>query len=157
MNPIIGELPTWVQILIAVAPLGVLVVGITGGFVALIGAGVAFLSYLQRRKADMRAEWWRRVQFATSATVSEDVREGRIGDELLAALVEAEPATKPDKQLLLRILKATRGDVPQPVTSGAGVEETADRPDPEIVVEPVEVPREPRGVDSPPEAKDGEA
>lgn len=130
MNPILSELPTWLQVAIAAAPLGVLLVGLGGGIVAsfgtvvaTVGAYVAYRSYRQRQYADNRAEWWRRVQFAISASASERELEARIGDELLTLFALDETAAKEEQRLLLSVLRALRGESPQ------GGDEPAGQPD----------------------------
>lgn len=103
MNPIVAELPTWVQVAIAVGPIGLLVVGLVGGF-------VAYLNYRQKRRADIRAEWWRRVQFAIEMAFSDDPESSRVGTELLAALAKQRESTSNDTRLLEEILRIIRGE-----------------------------------------------
>lgn len=93
------------QIAIVSAPLGLMAIG-------LLGAIVAYISYRQRRRADVRAEWWRRVQFAIEMACSDDAETSRIGTELLAALGKQGEATPNDMRLLAEILRIIRGDAP---------------------------------------------
>ncbi|MGN7213311.1 hypothetical protein [Brachybacterium paraconglomeratum] len=111
MNPIISELPMWLQALIAVAPLGVLAVGVGGGAVALAGAFVAFLSYLQQRRAAIRTEWWKRVQFGMEIALSSNRRSRRVGSELLSALAYEKEVTRGDAEFLRRIVQSVRDTV----------------------------------------------
>lgn len=91
------ELPFWMQ---AVGALGVPVV-------ALLGALVAFISYLQRRSADNRAEWWRRVQFGVELAREND-RVGRnAGLELLTALIGPDKRVEPADAEMLRQISGT--------------------------------------------------
>lgn len=103
MNPIVEELPAWLQIAIAVGPVGLLLVG-------LVGSGVAYSSYRQRRHADRRAEWWRRVQFAVEMALSDDPETSRVGAELLGALGTIDEATSKDTRLLKQILRIIRDE-----------------------------------------------
>lgn len=103
MNPIVEELPPWLQIVIAVGPVGLLLVG-------LVGSGVAYSSYRQRRHADMRAEWWRRVQFAIEMALSDDPETSRVGAELLGVLGTIDEATAKDTRLLKQILRIIRDE-----------------------------------------------
>lgn len=54
----------------------------------------------ERRRADDRAEWWKRVQWALDASLSEDVARQDLGFKMLARLIKAGNVDKEDLELL---------------------------------------------------------
>lgn len=60
---------------------------------AAAGAGVvAMWSIRNRRRADIRAEWWRRVEYAIEQCFSDERRRQEIGLEMLTVLGTGHPA-----------------------------------------------------------------
>lgn len=75
----------WWQIVAALGPLAVL-----------LGAGVAafvgWRTLTQKAKADDRAEWWKRTQWALDAVYSDDPKRGTVGLKVLKVLGESDLA-----------------------------------------------------------------
>lgn len=61
--------------------------------VAATGAGViAWRSITNRKRADIKAEWWKRVQYAIEQCFNSDPRRVNIGLEMITVLGTAHPA-----------------------------------------------------------------
>jgi GAF domain-containing protein len=107
-DPILVELasdaPQWWEIVGALAPVAVLIA-------AVLAAGTAFATLQQRatadraaleqkRRADDRAEWWRRTQWAIDAATSLDPIRQEAGVEALLQLSYSDLATEEDRLIL---------------------------------------------------------
>jgi hypothetical protein len=106
-------------------------VGSLGPFVALLAAWLVYRSakkaLKQREKADDRAEWWRRTQWALEATVSEDDTMNGYGTGMLKLLADSELATADDRALLDNVWKdsdaATEQDAEELIQDAADLSE----------------------------------
>lgn len=99
MNP--TDLPQWLG-MIRAAGLGL---GPLLTFAAaLIAAKIAHRAYRQRKEADERAEWWRRVQWALEYASDPDAEKVRIGLRALNHLVDSSLANDDDKDMVRDVL-----------------------------------------------------
>lgn len=88
------ELPAWMQVFESVARMLL-------PLVAIGAAGVAYLSYRQRRLADNKAEWWRRVSRAIELCATSDDQVGRnTGLTLMNHLLNDPTTTQEDATML---------------------------------------------------------
>ncbi len=69
---------------------------------ALIAALIAVVTLWQRRRADNRAEWWRRAQWALDASMSDQPRRAEMGQQAINLLGSSKLAT-PEDGVLLKI------------------------------------------------------
>lgn len=69
------------QVLAAFAPL----------IAAIIAAIIAAFTLLQRSRADRKAEWWRRAQWALDASYSENPERSQLGLDVIADLAKSAP------------------------------------------------------------------
>lgn len=69
---------------------------------AIIAAGIAFVTLMQRRRADNRAEWWRRAQWALDASMSDEPKRAEMGQQAINLLGSSKLAT-PEDGVLLKI------------------------------------------------------
>ena len=69
---------------------------------AVIAAIIAFFTLWQRRRADNRAEWWRRAQWALDASMSEEPKRAEMGQQAINLLGMSKLAT-PEDGVLLKI------------------------------------------------------
>lgn len=91
------ELPMWLQIIEACARILLPVVAVTA-------AVVAYLSYRQRRLADNRSEWWRRVASAIELCATAEDKIGRnTGMTLMNHLLKDPTATQADAAMLAEV------------------------------------------------------
>lgn len=90
--------PLWIDIVGAFAPFGMALVG-------LFAAWIARSSLEQRRAADAKSEWWRRVEFALTFASRDEKEVGRnAGMELLTAELNDPLATEEDKEMLAEVV-----------------------------------------------------
>lgn len=88
------ELPAWMQVLESIARMLL-------PLVAISAATVAFLSYRQRRLADNKAEWWRRVSRAIELCATAEEQIGRnTGMTLMNHLLTDPTTTQEDAAML---------------------------------------------------------
>jgi hypothetical protein len=90
---VVAAPPEWWQILSALGPLAVLVA-------AIVAAVVGFLSLRQNTRADNRAEWWRRAQWALDASLSRSRSEAEMGQKAIDLLGRSELASREELALL---------------------------------------------------------
>lgn len=69
---------------------------------AVIAALIAVVTLWQRRRADNRAEWWRRAQWALDASMSDEPKRAEMGQQAINLLGRSKLAT-PEDGALLRI------------------------------------------------------
>ncbi|WP_427007599.1 hypothetical protein [Pseudarthrobacter sp. H2] len=69
---------------------------------AVIAAAIAFAALWQRRRADNRAEWWRRAQWALDASISDQPTRAELGQQAINILGKSKLAT-PEDGVLLKI------------------------------------------------------
>jgi hypothetical protein len=69
---------------------------------AVLAALIAFFTLWQRRRADNRAEWWRRAQWALDASMSDEPKRAEMGQQAINLLGRSKLAT-PDDGVLLKI------------------------------------------------------
>lgn len=69
---------------------------------AVIAALIAVVTLWQRRRADNRAEWWRRAQWALDASMSDEPKRAEMGQQAINLLARSKLAT-PEDGVLLRI------------------------------------------------------
>lgn len=107
-DPIMVEIvsggPRWWEIVGALAPLAVLLAAVLAAitaFATLRQRAMADRAALeQRRRADDRAEWWRRTQWGIDAATSLDPVRQEAGVEALLRLSYSELATEEDRLIL---------------------------------------------------------
>lgn len=107
-GPVLVEIasdpPQWWEIVGALAPVAVLLAAILAAVTAyatLRQRAAADRSALdQKRRADDRAEWWRRTQWAIDAATSVDPIRQEAGVEALLQLSYSELATEEDRLIL---------------------------------------------------------
>jgi hypothetical protein len=112
--------PAWWTIVGSLAPLA-----------ALLAAWLVYNSarktLKQREKADDRAEWWRRTQWALEATISEDDTMSGYGTGMLKLLADSELASADDRALLDNVWKdsdaATEQDAEELIQDAADLRE----------------------------------
>lgn len=80
---------------------------------ALVAGGIAYASLRQRRRADAKAEWWRRTQWAFDQILTDDVDRQDVGVAALDRLGTSELATREDLDLLQAGWDAVLADVPE--------------------------------------------
>jgi hypothetical protein len=90
---VVAAPPEWWQILSALSPLAVLVA-------AIVAAVVGFLSLRQKARADNRAEWWRRAQWALDASLARSRSEAEMGQKAIDLLGRSELASREELALL---------------------------------------------------------
>lgn len=88
------ELPTWMQVFESVARMLL-------PLVAIVAAGVAYLSYRQRRLADNKAEWWRRVSKAIELCATAEDQVGRNTGMTLMNHLLTDPTTVQEDAAML--------------------------------------------------------
>jgi hypothetical protein len=71
---------------------------------ALIAAGIAAATLWQRSKADRKAEWWRRAQWALDASFSDNPDRSKLGLGVIAGLAESAPGE--EEARIIRISSA---------------------------------------------------
>lgn len=107
-DPIVVDLvsdgPSWWEVVGALAPFAVLLAAVLAtltAFATLRQRAAADRATLdQRRRADDRAEWWRRTQWAIDAATSLDPVRQEAGVEALLQLSYSELATEEDRLIL---------------------------------------------------------
>lgn len=67
---------------------------------ALIAAAIAAATLSQRRRADNRAEWWRRAEWALDASMSDEAIRAQLGQQAINVLGKSKLATPEDAVLL---------------------------------------------------------
>jgi len=82
----------WVGWAVVLGPAATLVAGVVAGI-------VAYLAIAQRRRADAKAEWWRRTQWALDEVLSGAPDRRRVGVAVLYRLAESELATPEDLEV----------------------------------------------------------
>ncbi|MCC2318312.1 antitoxin [Cellulomonas chengniuliangii] len=82
----------WVGWAVVLGPAATLVAGLVAGV-------VAYLAIAQRRRADAKAEWWRRTQWALDEVLSGEPDRRRVGVAVLYRLAESELATPEDLEV----------------------------------------------------------
>lgn len=108
-------MPQWVQYIEALTPVGAVLLTATAAF-------IAFKTYQQRKRADDRAEWWRRVQFTVGLMLSNDSAERDAGMELMNHLWGIPDADPGDLEMIRNvarvviegIVEKTTGSLPPP-------------------------------------------
>ncbi|WDF32725.1 hypothetical protein PTW37_12780 [Arthrobacter agilis] len=126
-DPIVVELvsdgPSWWEIIGALAPFAVLLAAVLAtltAFATLRQRAAADRAALdQKRRADDRAEWWRRTQWAIDAATSLDPVRQEAGVEALLQLSYSELATAEDRLILDAIWVGN--PVVDPENAGAGL------------------------------------
>jgi hypothetical protein len=98
-------LPEWAQWVGALGPAVTLVAAAVAGW-------LAYASLIQRRRADAKAEWWRRTQWAFEQILADDFSRQDVGTAALVLLQGSELATKEDFALLVAGWDAVLHDVP---------------------------------------------
>ncbi|MET3165051.1 UNVERIFIED_ORG: hypothetical protein ABIB19_003482 [Arthrobacter sp. UYEF10] len=88
---------------------------------AVIAALIAFFTLWQRRRADNRAEWWRRAQWALDASMSDEPKRAEMGQQAINLLGRSKLAT-PEDGILLKI----GTDDPLEAANAARLAEAAD-------------------------------
>jgi hypothetical protein len=92
------ELPAWMQVLESSARMVLPIV-------AVVAAVVGYLSYRQRRLADNRAEWWRRVSRAIELCATAEDQIGRnTGMTLMNHLLTDPTTTQGDAEMLAEVV-----------------------------------------------------
>lgn len=81
--------PDWLGWAVVLGPAATLCAGAVAGV-------VAYLAVAQRRRADAKAEWWRRTQWALDEVLSGEAERRRVGVAVLYRLAESELATPED-------------------------------------------------------------
>lgn len=107
-EPVVVEIaasdPRWWEVVGALAPFAVLLaaaLATVSAFATLRQRATADRAALeQRRRADDRAEWWRRTQWAIDAATSLDPIRQEAGVEALLQLSYSELATEEDRLIL---------------------------------------------------------
>lgn len=79
---------------------------------AVIALVVGVVTVVQRGRADRRAEWWRRAQWALDLSIDEDPRRARVGVAVATYLAES-PLAGPDEAAMLRAAALPDVDSPQ--------------------------------------------
>jgi hypothetical protein len=69
---------------------------------AVLAALIAVFTLSQRRRADNRAEWWRRAQWALDASMSDQPKRAEMGQQAINLLGRSKLAT-PEDGVLLKI------------------------------------------------------
>jgi hypothetical protein len=90
---VVAPPPEWWQIIAALSPLAVLLA-------AVIAAVIGVLTIRQRARADNRAEWWRRAQWALDASLSKEPSQAEMGQKAIELLSKSKLATPEDGTLL---------------------------------------------------------
>jgi hypothetical protein len=122
-------LPLWVEWVSALAPFATLVS-------AVIAGTIAVLSLAQRRRADAKAEWWRRFEWAADHVLDDDPHGQEVGVGTLLLLARSDLARAEELELvdatwgaLLDEAAPTGGrpvnDAPRHRTTGEGGQLTA--------------------------------
>lgn len=91
--PTVAATAQWWQIAGALSPLAILLAAIVAGIVGL-------LTLRQKARADNRAEWWRRAQWALDASTSKSTSAAAMGQKAIALLARSELATDEELALL---------------------------------------------------------
>jgi GAF domain-containing protein len=101
---VVSDAPQWWEIVGALAPLAVLLAAVLAAvtaFATLRQRATADRAALeQKRRADDRAEWWRRTQWAIDAATSLDPIRQEAGVEALLQLSYSDLATEEDRLIL---------------------------------------------------------
>jgi GAF domain-containing protein len=128
-EPIVVEIasdgPQWWEVVGALAPFAVLLAAVLATVTAFATlrqrAAADRASLEQKRRADDRAEWWRRTQWAIDAATSVDPVRQEAGVEALLRLSYSELATEEDRLILDAIWVSN--PVANPEDEGAGLPE----------------------------------
>ncbi|WP_066587865.1 hypothetical protein [Cellulomonas timonensis] len=84
--------PDWLGWAVVLGPAATLCAGAVAGV-------VAYLAVAQRRRADAKAEWWRRTQWALDEVLSGAPERRRVGVAVLYRLAESELAAPEDLEV----------------------------------------------------------
>lgn len=87
--------------------------------IALVASVIALLSYRQRRHADNRAEWWRRVQAAIDLLTEDEKIGRRSGLVLMGHLFADNGPTKKDLRMLMDVGSTLISEVIDRVTTSS--------------------------------------
>ncbi len=83
----------WWQVLAALSPLAILIAGVAAAVVGL-------LTLRQRSRADARAQWWSRTQWALDSALSHDRKQAEMGLRVMKVLAASELARSEEIEIL---------------------------------------------------------
>lgn len=87
-----GPVDGW-QVLAALGPLAVLLGALVAGI-------IGWRTLRQRTRADNRAEWWKRTQWALDSSMSKDPRIAKMGLHVLTVLAGSELASPEELEII---------------------------------------------------------
>ncbi len=88
--------PEWLQIVAASAPLATLIA-------ALIAAGIAVVTLVQRHRADKRDQWWKRVQSAMDLAINGELPAKLVGLKAPSQLGQSKLLAHEEEELLFEV------------------------------------------------------
>jgi hypothetical protein len=88
--------PEWLQIVAAGAPLATLVA-------ALIAAGIAAVTLVQRHRADKRDQWWKRAQWAMDLAINGELPAKLVGVKALSQLGQSKLLAREEEEFLFEV------------------------------------------------------
>jgi hypothetical protein len=106
----------WWQVLGALGPLAILLTGLVAALISYLvlrqRTNADALELIQKTRADSRAEWWRRTQWALDRALEPDEDVKALGLGALAVLAQSELASAEELELLDIAWKAVNGEGP---------------------------------------------
>ncbi|MDQ6753825.1 MAG: hypothetical protein M3017_10520 [Actinomycetota bacterium] len=93
-SPVLQTAPAdWWQVLAALSPPAILIAGVAAAVVGL-------LTLRQRSRADARAQWWSRAQWALDSALSRDRKQAEMGLRVMKVLAGSELARSEEIEIL---------------------------------------------------------
>lgn len=88
--------PEWLQVVAAGAPLATLIA-------ALIAAGIAVVTLIQRHRADKRDQWWKRAQWAMDLAINGELPAKLVGLKALSQLGQSKLLAREEEEFLFEV------------------------------------------------------
>lgn len=102
--------PEWLQVVAAGAPLATLIA-------ALIAAGIAVVTLVQRHRADKRDQWWKRAQWAMDLAINGELPAKLVGVKALNQLGQSKLLAREEEEFLFEVGAAVQDLVIDTVAS----------------------------------------
>lgn len=102
--------PEWLQVVAAGAPLVTLIA-------ALIAAGIAVVTLVQRHRADKRDQWWKRAQWAMDLAINGELPAKLVGLKALSQLGQSKLLAREEEEFLFEVGAAVQDLVIDTVAS----------------------------------------
>ncbi|MFF2030866.1 hypothetical protein [Arthrobacter sp. NPDC058192] len=106
----------WWQVVGALGPLAILLSGLVAALISFLvlrqRTNADALELIQKTRADSRAEWWRRTQWALDRALDQNDDTKALGLGALAVLAQSELASAEELELLDIAWKAVNGEKP---------------------------------------------